>query len=221
MICFMAKWREFAAFFQAFYFFAMMAVVQASTLYVLVLHYRHGKQRSTPKSSLFYLEFVMIASMIPSNLLTYRARLFTMEIMKKIKRNHVDAEGIGYDSTKRKFNFLFCCRSYYKQSYDQYLLFRSRNADKFSLQALYVKVVAILFLVTTQFYRKVFTDALAVPSWYIPLLFLLEFQKLACFFVKLMFFWPVFFVHRVLMHIRLTRSNKGQQQVQTVEQQPP
>ncbi len=150
----------------------------------------------------------MIASMIPSNVLTYRARLFTMEIMKEIKRNNVEAEGIGYSSTKRKFNFLFCCGRFQRLSYNEYLLHRNRNGDKFSLQALYVKVVAILFLVTTQFYRKIFTDALAVPNWYIALLFLLEFQKLACFAIKLIFFWPVFLVHRLIMRCELSRFKR-------------
>lgn len=208
MICFMAKWRAFAAFFQAFYFFVMMTVVQASTLYVLIVHSRLGQTPKTQKTTLFYLEFLMIASMIPSNVLTYRARLFTMEIMKEIKRNNVEAEGIGYSSTKRKFNFLFCCGRFQRLSYNEYLLHRNRNGDKFSLQALYVKVVAILFLVTTQFYRKIFTDALAVPNWYIALLFLLEFQKLACFAIKLIFFWPVFFVHRLIMKCELSRFKR-------------
>lgn len=53
---------------------------------------------------------------------------------------------------------------------------------------------------TTQAYEFSISTDFSLPQYYIPLLLLLEFQQFVCFCVKVLIFWPIFFVHRIKLN---------------------
>ena len=174
-LCFMASWRFFFRFFEVVYCISAVIAIQCLTVAVLgdffLTHIAKGLEIL---SLLFWLQALSILLMVPSNLLTYRACLFSMPFFCEIKRNKPDLVGQGYARWIKKMNWLFCCGRTQKLQYHEYLLRRNRDADKLLLQSYWLKIPALLFLAGTQFFRQIFNSAYQMPQFYIPTLFLLE-----------------------------------------------
>lgn len=83
----MVQWRIFSAYEQAVYFFFILITIQCATVAVLVRHIHYGMNYEIENRTLYYWQISIVTVMMPSNILTYRSRVFTMKILKQVKRN--------------------------------------------------------------------------------------------------------------------------------------
>lgn len=79
---------------------------------------------------MYVLQCVVIVLIFPSNILTYRARVFNMKVLKQVKRNKNAASSFskGYKKYIHYLNLIFWLwPPYNRLSYPQYLIQRRRK----------------------------------------------------------------------------------------------
>ena len=171
----MVYWRQLWAVFQAIYFVIILIAIQFSSIYVIDHQIKFARENPVDNRTLYTSSLVINLLMFPSNILTYRSKLLTMSILKKVKM-HRDYKGKGYNSKIRVLNAVFWgWYPYAKLEYHKYLLLRLRIGQTATLHALYFKIMAIVTLISTQAYRIAVGSLFTLPHWYIPLLLMLEF----------------------------------------------
>jgi hypothetical protein len=114
-----------------------------------------GRENEIENLTIYVLQAIVIALIFPSNILTYRARVFNMKVLKQVKRNkNAVTFSKGYKRYVHHLNLIFWLwPPYNRLTYPEYLILRRREGPKANLWALYFKILAITFLSTTQLYR--------------------------------------------------------------------
>merc|ERR1712110_54118 len=118
----------------------------------------------------------ILISVIPSNILSYRARLLTLEAFKMIKMNAQGYKGRGYSPWMKPINLLFSMSKTYWHRYDEYIIYVKREKKNYVRTALYSTILILALIIGFQVVQITKIEEFRIPYLFIIQILLLEFQ---------------------------------------------
>lgn len=215
---FMTYWKRFFKAVQILYLSLAFLTLQAHTCYLIYVKQAldrdeivasHEDDEDLDSSNYTFSEqtlfgikcamVTMVASLLVTNFLTYRAHLLTAGAFKGIKMQYVNIEGYQYKKSLRCLNVLFILSQSYKLRYEKYVAYVNKHTASYVKRAMIAQVIFIGSILAFDFIQPYAIEEFAIPlSYYIGLI-AMDFPKAVLFIVKVVLFPIVFGIHRLFM----------------------